>query len=651
MSGADGNLQPEPPDGPASVSTRGERWRDLLAPAPLTALAWSAFQIAVFIWPSVPVLVQRAGHVSFAVALTLLITRNKLKTPVMRALNYVLALLAMLPAIYIAVSVNRLMNGRIPGLDPLQPADYVFGIMLLLLLAEASRRVLGWGINLLALLFVAYHFGGPYIPGVLGHRFGGLDLFVDTQFMTMQGLFGVPTGVSAQVVYYFILFAAVYDVFGGGRMIMDIAMGLTGRRVGGPAKSAIIASSLMGTVSGSAVANVMSVGIFTIPLMKRVGYEPNFAAGVEAVASTGGQLMPPVMGAAAFVMANFLQIPYSKIAIAAILPSILYYAALMITVHLQARKNDLLGSLDASELPRLGVVLRERGHMLIPLIWLCYQIVTGFPVDQASMQATIAAVICGMARKTTRAPLLQTVNAVAVAAERTISVALPCAVAGIIVAVIAYTGVGTKFTSLMVMLSGGWLPAMLLLAALGALILGCGMPTTSAYIMAAVLVAPALILLGLDPLIAHFFIFYFAILSMVTPPVALASYAAAAIAQTRPNEASWKAFMMAMPGFIIPFAIVLHPGLLMTSTKEILDAVWGFFEVFTTFIAVAAAITGYLFRSLGKGWRTYFVMVGVANVLPGAVVSAVTLAALAVPSYVLWRGARRTAVPAASISA
>ena len=638
-------------NGPAASASPGERrWRDLLAPAPLTALAWSAFQIAIFVWPTIPTLVQRAGHVSFALALTLLLTHGRLKTPAMRGLNYLLALLAALPAIYIASSVERIMEQRIAGLDPLTTGDYVFGILLLLLLAEVSRRMLGLGINLLALLFVAYHFAGPYIPGAMGHRFGGLDQFIDMQFLTLQGLFGVPTGVSAQVVYYFILFAAVYDVFGGGRMIIDLAMGLTGRSVGGPAKAAVVASGMMGSVSGSAVANVMSTGIFTIPLMKRVGYEPSFAAGVEAVASTGGQLMPPVMGAAAFVMADLLQIPYSTIVIAAILPAMLYYAALFITVHLQARKSDLLGSIDASELPRLGLTLRQRGHMLIPLAWLCYQVVIGYPVDQASVQSAVLAVVCGMARKTTRAPLLQLVGALAAAAERTINVALPCAVAGIIVAVIAYSGVGTKFTSVMVMLSGGWLPSMLVLAALGALILGCGMPTTSAYIMAAVLVAPALILLGLDPLVAHFFIFYFAILSMVTPPVALASYAAAAIAQAPAGRTGWKAFVMAIPGFIIPFAVVLHPGLLMTGAVDAVDAIWGFFTVFTSFIALGAAITGYLFRNLGKGWRTYFALVGVANVLPGALVSAITLAALAVPGYLLWRGARHTAASAAPIS-
>ncbi|MBI4293418.1 MAG: TRAP transporter fused permease subunit [Betaproteobacteria bacterium] len=635
------------PAGPAGPE--GKRWGELLAPAPLAALAWSAFQIAIFLWPTIPTLVQRAGHVSFAVALALLLTHGKLKTPAMRGLNYLLALLAALPAVYIANSVERIMNERISGLDPLAAGDYAFGILMLLLLAEASRRVLGLGISLLALLFVAYHFGGPYIPGAMGHRFGGLDQFVDTQFLTLQGLYGVPTGVSAQVVFYFILFAAVYDVFGGGRMIIDLAMGLTGRRVGGPAKAAVIASGMMGSVSGSAVANVMSTGIFTIPLMKRVGYDPKFAAGVEAVASTGGQLMPPVMGAAAFVMADMLQIPYSRIVIAAILPSVLYYAALLITVHLQARRSGLLGSIDASELPRLGATLRERGHMLIPLAWLAYQVVTGYPVDQASVQSAVLAVVCGTARKATRAPLVHLANALAAAAERTINVALPCAVAGIIVAVIAYSGLGTKFTSLMVAISGGWLPAMLVLASLGALILGCGMPTTSAYIMAAVLVAPALILLGLDPLVAHFFIFYFAILSMVTPPVALASYAAAAIAQAPAGPTGWKAFVMAMPGFIIPFAVVMHPGLLVTGLADAADAVWGFFNVFTAFVALGAAITGYLFRNLGKGWRTYFAVVGVANVLPGVFVSAVTFAALAVPGYLMWRGERRRPVQTPSI--
>jgi TRAP transporter 4TM/12TM fusion protein len=623
----------------ASAAGVPARWRDLVAPVPLAALAWTGFQLAIFVWPAIPTLVQRAGHVSFAVALALLLTHDRLRSPALRALNYLLAVLAALPAIHIARSVDRLMNQRISGVDPLDPSDYAFGILLVVLLFEASRRTLGLGLTALAALFVAYHFAGPFIPGTLGHRFGGLDQFLDTQYLTLHGLFGVPTGVSAQVVFYFILFAAVFDVFGGGRMIIEVALALTGRRVGGPAKAAVVASGMMGSVSGSAVANVMSTGIFTIPLMKRVGYSPQFAGSVEAVASTGGQLVPPVMGAAAFVMADLLQTPYRQIVLAAILPAVLYYAALLLVVDLQARKSNL-GSTAAADLPQISATLRERGHMLIPLVWLCYQVVSGFPVDQAAVQAAIVAVVCGTARATTRASALELVRSLAVAAQRTIDVALPCAVAGIIVGVIAFSGLGTKFTSLIVFLSAGSVPLLLVLAALGALVLGCGMPTTSAYIMAAVLIAPALILLKFDPLVAHFFIFYFAILSMVTPPVALAAYAAAAIAEAPASATGWKAFQLAMPGFIIPFAVVLHPGLLMTG--DVVDAAWGFLNVLVGFAALGVALIGFLFRPLRALWRAYFALVGLANVLPGPYVSLATLVALAVPALLLWRQADRS---------
>ncbi|HEY5638104.1 MAG TPA: TRAP transporter fused permease subunit [Burkholderiales bacterium] len=615
-----------------------DTWRGFIAPAPLVALAWSLTQIAFFFWPTVSTLAQRASHVSFALVLALLLTGAHFRHTAWRVANFVLAFLAALPGVYVMLSVDRLMNERIAGVDAPLFWDYVFGLLLVVLIAEASRRVLGAGITLLAGVFVAYNFAGPWIPGGLGHRYGGLGQFIDAQFLNLSGIYGVPTGVSAHVVFYFILFAAVFDVFGGGRMIIELAMALTGRRIGGPAKAAVVASGMMGSVSGSAVANVMSTGIFTIPLMKRVGYTPRFAASVEAVASTGGQLVPPVMGAAAFVMADMLQTPYSDIAIAAIIPSILYYAALIFVVDLQARKLGLR-SVDAADLPRLGTTLRERGHMLIPLIWLCYQVVAGYPVDQAAMQGAGLTVLLGMSRRATRAAPIAIVRAVQVSAERTISVALPCALAGIIVAVIAYSGLGTKFTSLMVLLSGGWLPAMLVLAALGALILGCGMPTTSAYIMAAVLIAPALVLLNVEPLVAHFFIFYFAILSMVTPPVALASYAAAAIAGAPANETGWKAFMLALPGFVIPFAIVVHPGLLMTGDAG--DAAWGFFNVLVGFVALAASITGFLFRSLSPRWRAWFAVIGIANVLPGVAVSVATLGLLVGSAAWLRREARR----------
>jgi TRAP transporter 4TM/12TM fusion protein len=380
----------------------------------------------------------------------------------------------------------------------------------------------------------------------------------------------------------------------------------------------------------------MSTGIFTIALMKRVGYEPRFAASVEAVASTGGQLVPPVLGAAAFIMADLLQLSYSKIVLASILPAVLYYAALLLVVDLQARRMNLR-TVAASEVPRIGTTLRERGHMILPLLWLCYEVVAGFPVDQAAVRASFVTVLCGMARATTRATFGQLVQALRDSAYRTIDVALPCAVAGIIVGVISFSGLGTKFTSLIVFLSAGSAPLLLVLAAFAALVLGCGMPTTSAYIMAAVLIAPALILLGFDPLVSHFFLFYFAILSMVTPPVALAAYAAASIADASPAATGWKALQLALPGFVIPFSIVLHPGLLLVGSAS--DAVWGFVNVLVGFAALGAAITGYLFRPIGPGWRTYFAVVGVANVLPGLYVSIATFAALGAAGLVLRRQA------------
>jgi TRAP transporter 4TM/12TM fusion protein len=616
------------------------------------ALAWTAFQLAIFAWPSIPIITQRAGHVSFAIALALITTDARLRSRGARVLNRILAALAALPALYVAGSADRLMNERISGVDALLPADFLLGLLLVALLFEAMRRMLGLGMTLIAGLFVVYHFAGPYIPGGLGHRFSSLEQFLDVQFLTLHGIYGVPTGVSAEVVFYFVLFAAVFDVFGGGRMIIELAMAVTGRQIGGPAKAAVVASGMMGSVSGSAVANVMSTGIFTIPLMKRVGYEARFAASVEAVASTGGQLVPPVLGAAAFIMADLLQLSYSKIVLAAILPAVLYYAALLLVVDLQARRMNL-GTVPAADVPRIGTTLRERGHMIVPLVWLCYEVVAGFPVDQAAVRASFVTVVCGMARATTRATLGQLVGALRDSAYRTIDVALPCAVAGIIVGVISFSGLGTKFTSLIVFLSAGSAPLLLVLAALAALVLGCGMPTTSAYIMAAVLIGPALILLGFDPLVSHFFLFYFAILSMVTPPVALAAYAAAAIADAPPAATGWKALQLAVPGFIIPFSVVLHPGLLLIGTAG--DAIWGFANVLVGFAALGAAITGYLFRPIGWGWRTFFAVVGVANVLPGIYVSIATFVALAAAAHVLHRQARALAraraAPASPVAA
>lgn len=613
------------------------RWRDLAGLGPFIAISWSLLQIAFIVWPTIDTLTQRATHACFGIALALMLTERKLgggRAAVF--VNRVLALLALVPALYVAVNVDRLVNERIYGVDPVLPHEFVVGLLLIALLFEASRRALGAGLTLFAAAFVAYQFLGVYIPGDLGHRFGGLERFVDIQFLTLQGIFGIPVGVSTSIVFYFILFAALYEVFGGGLLIIDLSLAMTGRRRGGPAKAAVVASGLMGSVSGSAVANVMSTGIFTIPLMKRVGYSPRFAGAVEAVASTGGQIMPPVMGAAAFVMADLLQTPYRDIAIAAILPALLYYLAVLFAVDLEARKLGLRVDGAADDGPSLFVTLKQRGHMLVPLAWLTYRVVTGYPIAFAAVESIAVVVVVGLLHPVTRRGPLAVIHSLALAADRSVNVALPCAVAGVIVSVIAFTGLGTKFTAFMVYLSDGNVVLLLAFAMLSSLVLGAGMPTTSAYIMAAVLVAPALIQSGVEPLLAHFFIFYFAILSMLTPPVALAAYAAASISGASSSQTGWQAFVLALPGFVIPFALFAHPGVLLIGSAA--DTLWGVANILAGFVGIGVAVVGWLFRPLATPERVFFGVVGAANLWPTELVSAITFALLVAGALWVWRG-------------
>ncbi len=605
------------------------QWTDVARPCALIALAWTLAQIAFVIWPQIDTLTQRACHVSFAVALAWALLAERSRSAWARGASYVLAAAALVPAAYIASNAYHITAERIPGLDPVGAVAYGFAFLLIALLFEAGRRFLGWGLTVFVAIFIVYFFVGPYLPQAFAHRYTGIERFVDMQFLSLQGLYGVPTGVSVSTVFYFILFAAIYDTFGGGRLIIDFALTLTGKRVGGPGKAAIVASGMLGTVSGSAVANVMSTGIFTIPLMQRAGYSARFAGGIEAAASTGAQLVPPVMGAAAFIMADFLQVPYRDIVLAAILPAIAYYVALLVMADLEARRRGAPVA-DTGDGQSTREVLAERGHLLLPLAWLVWRIVSGFPVETSAMEAAAVTIAVGMLRRTTRQGPLAIVNALVLAAERSVTVALPCALAGLVVAIIAFTGLGTKFTSFVVTVSAGHTSVLLVLAMLASLVLGAGMPTTSAYIMAAILLAPSLASLGVEPIVAHFFIFYFAILSMVTPPVALAAYAAAAITKASASQTGWTAFGLSVPGFVIPFAAVMHPGLLLVGTPG--DALWAIANVLVGVLAIGIGVVGWLFRPLPMALRAGFLVTGMLTMLPGlfATLAAVAMLALLV---------------------
>lgn len=612
------------------------RWRDVATPAAAIALAWALFQGLAAFDVYLDTLVKRAAHVGFAIALALVLT-SRAGPAWWKRVNEGLAALALVPAVILWANLERTMD-RFPGIDPLMPQDYFAAFTLLVLLFEASRRLLGVGMTVLGLFFVVYYFTGAYWPGLLEHRSTDLFGFVEVQILSVDGLLGIPTGVSVDVVFYFILFAAVFEIFGGGRLIIDLALAVAGRTTGGPAKTAVIASGMMGSVSGSAVANVMSTGIFTIPLMTRVKYTPRFAGAVEAVASTGGQIMPPVMGAAAFIMADFLRISYATVVLGALFPALLYFFAVLLCVDLEARRRKL-PLIGRDEVPPVLETLKRRGLMLIPLGWLAYRIVSGQNVTFASIEAIGLTVLIGTIVPSTRRRPIEIAEALARASERALSVALPCAVAGVIISVIAFTGLGTKFTSLVVALSGGELALILVFAMIATIILGAGMPTSSAYIMGAILIAPALIRLGLDPLVAHFFALYFAILSMITPPVALSAYAAATISGASSSGTGWTALRLAIPGFLIPFGFVLHPGLLLVGTPA--ETAFGVLSLLVGFLAFAPAIVGWLFRDLTRVERLAAFALGLMSIAPNATLSATALLAIAALAVFLWWSARR----------
>jgi TRAP transporter 4TM/12TM fusion protein len=429
------------------------------------------------------------------------------------------------------------------------------------------------------------------MPGLLAHRGITVERFVDLQVLSPNGIFGLPIGVSAELVFYFILFGAFLERSGGGELFSDLAYSVTGRVRGGAAKASVVSSALYGTISGSAVANVVVDGMITIPLMKRSGFKAPFASAVEAVASTGGQIMPPVMGAAAFILAQIVGVSYWEVAIAAAIPACLYYVALYFAIDFEAVKRGLRG-LSKAELPDVKTGLKLRIHLIIPLIVLVYYIISGdvTPVT-AVLRAIMATVILSFLRKATMMGPVRLLSALEKGAKESISVAVPCAVAGVVIGVIINTGLGLKFTDLMIYLSGGVLIITLLLVMVAVIILGMGMPTSAAYLLAAILMAPALINMGVTPLAAHMFIFYFAVISMITPPVALAAYAAASIGEADLWETGVAAFKIAIPGFLIPFIFVYDNGLLLKGPW--LNIVWRTLITIIGVIGLAGSLMGY----------------------------------------------------------
>jgi len=442
--------------------------------------------------------------------------------------------------------------------------DYVFAVITIIVLLEVARRSIGIFIPILSALALVYALFGPYFPGVFGHAGFSIERLLFRTYMTTEGIFGMTFSIATTYIILFILFGAFLNASGATRLFNDLAIAIAGQRRGGPAQVAVISSALTGTLSGSAVANVATTGTFTIPLMKNIGLKPRFAGAVEAAASTGGMVMPPIMGAAAFIMAGFLGVGYNIIVLAAIVPAILYYAGLVIAIDLEAKKQGLKG-MSKDSIPQVWSVLKEGGMLLVPLVVVFGTLLYGKTPIFAGFAGIIASLIASYLTKSkdNRITITKAAKALVDGAKGSVQVAIACASVGIIIAVVTMTGLGSTLAYNIIDLSGGNLAVVLILVMITCIVLSMGLPSTALYIVVAVTAAPALVKAGVNPVAAHFFVFWFGALSNVTPPVALAAYTAAGIAGGNPMKTSWTALKLCLPGFIIPFMIAYNPIMVM----------------------------------------------------------------------------------------
>lgn len=524
---------------------------------------------------------QRAIHVSFMFVIGFLLwpATKKMRRDNLPWYDVILALLGLSAGGYILYNYRALIFRA--GL-PTQ-TDIYMGILAILLVLEITRRVVGPELPIVATLFLLYARFGQSMPGLLVHRGFSWNRIIEHTYLTTEGIFGTPIMVSSTFVFLFILYGAFLEKTGVGQFFIDMAFAATGGMRGGPAKAAVLASGLMGSISGSSVANTVTTGAFTIPAMKRVGYKANFAGAVEAAASTGGQIMPPVMGAAAFIMAEMTGIPYIQIIASAAIPAILYYLAVGTMVHVEATKTGLMG-LPRAQLPNARETLRRGWHLIIPLVAIIYFLMAGRSPFSAAYYSIWLAIGASMLKKATRISVKDFFQAMENGARSAIGVAAACACAGIIVGVVTLTGLGLRFGALIVRVAGGNLIITLILTMFASIILGMGLPTTAKYIILATMAAPALIQMGVPVIAAHLFILYFGVIADITPPVALAAYAGAGIAGGNAMKTGMNALKLALAGFLIPYIFVLSPALVLV------DVTW--VQAIHTLITATVGIIG-----------------------------------------------------------
>lgn len=575
----------------------------------IIAVCWTVFQIYTGFFGLLPALIQRTATLSFGLSLCFICFKfkkaDKNRVPFY---DWLLALLSFAIFIYITATFATLIKrGGAPT-----NLDIFFGMVLVVLVIEATRRCVGLPLVLVALFFLVYAFAGPYFPEVIGHRGYDIERVASQMFLTAEGIFGTPMAVMTTFVFAFVVFGSFLEVTGGAKLFINLAFALTGRFAGGPAKTAVVASGLLGTISGSSIANVVTTGSFTIPLMKECGYKPSFAGGVEASASSAGQIMPPVMGAAAFIMAEMTGINYLSICISAAIPAVLYYLSVFLSVDLEARRTRL-GTVSADQIPPVWGTLKRCFPLLFPIFTLVALLVIGYTALKAALFATLAMVISSCFSVETRLNRYRLHEALTKSAYNSISVCVACAICGIVTGVITLTGIGLKLSDLILSASGGDMLMTLILTMIASIILGMGLPTTAKYIVLSAIAAPALVKLGVPLVGAHLFILYFGVIAEVTPPVALTSYAGAAIAKARGVETALQGLKISIGAFFIPFMFCYYPSLLFVDVT-LQGMLLGLFSSFVGVICLSSASIGYFFGPL-KLWQRCVMFIGTLMVI------------------------------------
>ncbi|MDD3704620.1 MAG: TRAP transporter permease [Clostridiaceae bacterium] len=577
------------------------------------SIVFSIFQLWANIFNRLDSMMLRLIHLSFGLCLIFLLypARKKWSREKWNLYDVIFAVLGAAVPMYFVIFYKDIVlrAGTVTTLD------FIVGLLAVILVLEATRRIIGWPMVILALIFILYGLFGRYMPGQLAHR--GLDFpdLIQHQFYSMEGILGIPIGVSATYIFLFLIFGAFLEKSGMGKFFIDLANAAAGGSSGGPAKVAVISSACMGTLTGSTTANVVGTGSFTIPMMKKLGYSPEFAGAVEAAASTGGQIMPPIMGAAAFLMAEFTNTPYVNVAIAAAIPAILYYFGIMGGVHFEAKKLNLKG-LSKDELPIIKDVIKEGGHLILPLVAIFVILIKGYTPTKAAVYALLLTILCAAIKKSTRMSLRDIMHGLEVGARSALPVIAACACAGVIIGVITQTGLGLKFGSILMEIAKGNLFLTLLFTALTSLILGMGVPTTPNYVITTTIAAPALVGIGTPVLVAHMFVFYYGIISDITPPVCIAAVAGAGIAKSDPMKTGIVATRLAVAAFLVPFIFVYNPILILLNGNP-LELIWIIVSALVGIICISSALSGYLIASQSMIERFMLGVAGLLTLIPG----------------------------------